>query len=217
MLPDNYIMIRKEIKHARIKVHESGHVYLYIPTSFTEDDLQKLLVKKRGWIEKQLNFFNKKERIELGRNQLLLWGNRYDYYYDDTFKRKVIVNYSHKTIRANRDLTDPEEQIRWYRREAKNYLIPRTKELADRLNLDFNELYIRSQKTKLGNCTYEGNISLNWRLIKAPKIVIDYIIVHELVHTLVMKHTNKFWTLLKSYFPDYKYAISWLEKYGNSL
>lgn len=63
----------------------------------------------------------------------------------------------------------------------------------------------------------EKNISYNWRLIKAPLFVIDYLIVHELAHTVIMSHTNKFWTLLKSYYPNYREAITWLDKYGNSL
>jgi len=85
------------------------------------------------------------------------------------------------------------------------------------MKLPFNKLFIRESKTKWGNCSKEKNISLNWKLIKAPDYVIDYIIIHELLHTVVMSHTHKFWTLLKSYYPDYKESIKWLEKYGNSL
>ncbi|QIH37190.1 M48 family metallopeptidase [Sphingobacterium sp. DR205] len=58
---------------------------------------------------------------------------------------------------------------------------------------------------------------MNWRLIKAPLFVIDYLIVHELIHSLVMNHIHKFWTLLRSYYPVYRDAINWLNKYGNSL
>lgn len=47
--------------------------------------------------------------------------------------------------------------------------------------------------------------------------VIDYIVVHELLHTIEMSHTKKFWTLLKSYYPDYKESVKWIEQYGNSL
>ena len=95
--------------------------------------------------------------------------------------------------------------------------MPRTKELAGRLNFTYKAVYIRDQKTKLGNCSSDKNISLNWRLIKVPTLVSDYIIIHELVHTKIMNHSAKFWTLLKSLYPDYKEAINWLDKYGNSL
>ena len=96
-------------------------------------------------------------------------------------------------------------------------MIKRTEELAYRLNFNYNKIYIRSQRTKLGNCSEEKNISFNWRLIKAPEFVIDYLIIHELVHTKIMNHSGKFWTMLKSLYPDYKDAIIWQDKYGNSL
>lgn len=175
------------------------------------------MAKKSNWISKQLSFFEKKSRIELNRNQILLFGNRYSYFYDDTYSRKIVIDHSFKTIRSKKDLLDPEIQKKWYKKEARKYLVARTEELAKRLNFTYKAIYIRDQRTKLGNCSNEGNISLNWRLVKAPTLVSDYIIIHELVHTKIMNHSSKFWTLLKSLFPDYKDAINWLDKYGNSL
>lgn len=216
-LPENYILIRKEVKHARLRVSEDGKVRIIAPPSFTEDDINSLLNKKSKWIAKNLQFFENMSEIELQRNQLLLFGNRYNYFYDTTFAQKVIVNHEHKTITAKRDLLDLKIQGKWYRKVAKTYLTKRTEQLAKKLNFNFNKLYIRNQKNKWGNCSRDKNISLNWKLIKAPEYVIDYIIIHELLHTTVMEHTNKFWTLLKSYYPNYKESIKWLEKYGNSL
>ncbi|MEK5548164.1 M48 family metallopeptidase [Paenibacillus sp. FSL L8-0689] len=216
-MPENYTLEKKDIKHARIKVSEDGHVRVLVPYSFTDDDISALMAKKSNWISKQLSFFEKKSRIELNRNQILLFGNRYSYFYDDTYSRKIVIDHSFKTIRSKKDLLDPEIQKKWYKKEARKYLVARTEELAKRLNFTYKAIYIRDQRTKLGNCSNEGNISLNWRLVKAPTLVSDYIIIHELVHTKIMNHSSKFWTLLKSLFPDYKDAINWLDKYGNSL
>ena len=216
-LPDNCILIRKEVKHARLRVSEDGKVRIIAPSSFSEDDISSLLNKKAKWIAKNLQFFENMSEIELQRNQLLLFGNRYNYFYDTTFAQKVIINHEHKTITAKRDLLDLKVQEKWYRKVAKTHLAKRTEQLSEKLNFQFNKLYIRNQKSKWGNCSGDKNISLNFKLIKAPEYVIDYIIIHELLHTVVMEHTNKFWTLLKSYYPNYKESIKWLEKYGNSL
>lgn len=217
IMPENHTLQRKDIKHARIKVSEDGHVRVLVPHSFTDDDISALMAKKSKWITKQRSFFSKKSRIELARNQLLLFGNRYSYFYDDTYSRKILVDHSHKTIRAKRDLLEPVIQKRWYKNEARKYLVSRTEELAERLHFKYKAIYIRDQRTKLGNCSDDRNISLNWRLVKAPTLVSDYIIIHELVHTKIMNHSGKFWTLLKSLYPDYKDAMNWLDKYGNSL
>lgn len=84
-------------------------------------------------------------------------------------------------------MLDPKIQKNWYKKEARKNLVSRIEEeLAKRLNFTYNAIYIRDQKTKLGNCTQDGNISLNSRLVKAPILVSDYIIIHELVHTRIM-------------------------------
>lgn len=216
-LPDNYILIRKEVKHARLRVSEDGKVRIIAPLSFSEEDISSLLNKKESWIKKNVKYFEAMSKIELQRNQLLLFGNRYNYFYDTSFSQKVIINHDYLTITAKRDLTDSVIQEKWYRNIAKKHLTKRTEQLSKKLNFSFNKLYIREECNKWGNCSTKKNISLNWKLIKAPEFVIDYIIIHELLHTVVMNHTNKFRTLLKSYYPDYKESIKWLEKYGNSL
>lgn len=217
ILPKEYTLYRRDVKHARIRVNENGPVIVIVPLDFTKEDIDSLLIKKRLWIAKQKTFFSKKVKIELGRNQLLLHGNRYHYYYDDKYKFKVVIDHEHRTIRSSKNLLEVSVQEQWYKNLAKRYLVKRTEQLATQLGFSYHRLFIRDQKTKLGNCSKEKNISLNWRLIKAPEFVSDYIIIHELVHTNVMNHSGKFWTLLKSYYPDYKSAIAWLDKYGNSL
>jgi predicted metal-dependent hydrolase len=198
-------------------VSENGNVCVIVPDSFTMQDVEVLVHKKKKWLENQLNYFGRKAKIELGRNQLLLFGNRYNYFYDGACRRKVVINHEHKTICSAKNLLDKEVQEKWYKSIAKKQLTKRIKELANNLGFVYQRLYIRSQKKKLGNCSKDKNISLNWRLIKAPNVVIDYLIVHELVHTKVMNHSTSFWTLLKSVYPDYKDAIAWMDKYGNGL
>ena len=215
-LPSNHILIRKDIKHARLRVSEDGKVRVILPNHFSDDDLSALLSKKKYWIEKNLKFFEKKSKIELQWNQILLYGNRYSYFFDEEVS-KVLVDHDHFTIRSKKNLLGSEVQFKWYKSIAKQHLVSRTEELAKNLDFQYNKLFIRNQRTKWGNCSKEKNISYNWRLIKAPLFVIDYLIVHELVHTVIMNHTNKFWTLLKSYYPNYREAINWLDKYGNSL
>ncbi len=216
-LPDNHILIRKEVKHARLRVSEDGRVRIIAPPSFSNEEISALLKKKAKWIDTKLKYFRGMSSIELTRNQILLFGNRYNYFYDTTYSQKIIIDHEYKTIRAQIDLLDSTVQENWLRSIAKKHLTERTTELSVKLKLPFNKFFIRESKTKWGNCSNDKNISLNWKLIKAPDYVIDYIIVHELLHTVVMSHTHKFWTLLKSYYPNYKESIKWLEKYGNSL
>ena len=217
MLPDHCTVIRREVKNARLRVREDGTVQLFVPIAFTDEDIEKLLEKKAQWIASKRQFFEQKTKIQLRRNELLLFGNRYAYYYSSRYQNKVVVNHESKTIQAKRDLLDATVQEKRLKSVARKHILARTETLSEALLLPYNKLYIRSQKRKWGNCSKEKNISINWRVIKAPEFVIDYIIIHELCHTVIMKHTVRFQTLLRSHCPDCEQAQAWLDRYGNSL
>ena len=217
MLPDNCSVTRREVKNARLRVREDGTVQLFVPMAFTDEDIEKLLEKKAKWIASKRQFFEQKAKIQLRRNEILLFGNRYAYFYSSKYQNKVVVNHESKTIQAKRDLLDAVIQEKWLKSVARKHILSRAETLSKALLLPYNKIYIRSQKRKWGNCSKEKNISINWRVIKAPEFVIDYIIIHELCHTVIMKHTVRFQTLLRSHCPDCDQAQAWLDRYGNSL
>ncbi|MBP5583582.1 MAG: M48 family metallopeptidase [Bacteroidales bacterium] len=217
MFFENCTITRREVKNARLRVCEDGSVQLFVPMAFTDEDVERLLEKKSQWITSKRQFFEQKTKIQLRRNEMLLFGNRYAYFYSSKYQNKVLINHESRTIQAKRDLLDISVQEKWIKNIAKKYISSRIKILSEALLLPYNKLYIRSQKRKWGNCSKGKNISINWRIIKAPEFVIDYIIIHELCHTVIMKHTVRFHTLLRSHCPDCEQAQAWLDRYGNSL
>ena len=218
ILPENYILERKNVKHARIRVSENLSVRVLVPENFDNTDIQNLIKKKQIWIDKNLNKFKgMSEKIKLHDTQILLFGNKYTYFYRAEFHNKVLINKEHKTIQSKTNLLDKEVLLKWYKRYAKRHITKRLTEIAIEHKLKYNKVFIRDQRTKWGNCSTEKNLSFNWRLIKTPNFVIDYLIFHELVHTKTMNHTHKFWAELRSFIPEYQAAVKWLDKYGNSL
>ena len=77
MLPDQYTVYRRKVKNARLRVNEDGSVHLFVPFFFTDEDVEKLLERKKGWITSKQKFFQQKSKIQLRRNELLLFVNRY--------------------------------------------------------------------------------------------------------------------------------------------
>ena len=77
--------------------------------------------------------------------------------------------------------------------EAKMKIKGRVNELAQRHGFAYNKVSVRNLKSRWGSCSHKNNISLNMKLIALPKEMLDYVIMHELVHTRVRNHGKNFW------------------------
>ncbi|WP_081646898.1 M48 metallopeptidase family protein [Limisalsivibrio acetivorans] len=86
--------------------------------------------------------------------------------------------------------------------KAAEYLRKRTAELAERHRFTYSRIFIRNQRSRWGSCSSAGNINLNIRLAKLPVELSDYVILHELVHTIEPNHGPKFHELLASVYKD---------------
>ncbi len=115
MLPDNCSVTRRNVKNARLRVCEDGTVQLFVPMAFTDEDVERLLEKKAQWIATKRQFFEQKSKIQLRRNELLLFGNRYAYFYSSRYQNKIIVNHESRTIQAKRNLLDIAVQEKWFK------------------------------------------------------------------------------------------------------
>ena len=99
---------------------------------------------------------------------------------------------------------------------AKEFLEGRIKELADKFGFVYNKITIRNQKTRWGSCSGKNNINLNMQLMNIPNHLIDYVLLHELVHTIVKNHSPLFWITLDRYVGNAKAIDKELKKYSLS-
>ncbi len=104
-----------------------------------------------------------------------------------------------------------------YRRKARERFEHRADHFAEKMDVEYNQIEVRNQKTKWGSCSTSGTLGLNWRLMMAPGDVIDYIIVHELAHLRQSNHTDTFWALVSEYDPAYQEHATWLEQNSTQL
>lgn len=100
----------------------------------------------------------------------------------------------------------------FYRGRAREYFTGRTDHYVEQMGVEYQKLELRNQRTRWGSCSTGGTISLNWRLIMAPPDVVDYLVVHELVHLTEQHHGREFWQLVGEHVPDYKEKTEWLEQ-----
>lgn len=100
---------------------------------------------------------------------------------------------------------------------AKETIPPRAAAFAAQLGVSFGRITIRSQKTRWGSCSVQGNLNFNCLLMLAPEAVLDYVIVHELCHRKQMNHSSQFWAEVEQILPDYRDQRRWLKQQGANL
>jgi predicted metal-dependent hydrolase len=111
----------------------------------------------------------------------------------------------------------PELLDAWYKRKAKEKIIPKVKRFARQLGVEYNDIFISDLQYRWGSCTLKGNLNFNWRLIKTPQFVIDYVVIHELAHLIELNHSERFWNIVSVQMPNYKEAKEWLKEFGEGV
>lgn len=107
--------------------------------------------------------------------------------------------------------------IEIYTLEARRYLPPRVREYAAKYGFSYARLSFRDNISNWGSCSFENNISLNIKLMKLPDEIIDYVILHELCHTVEKNHSPAFWKLVGRVCPNYVTLRARLRKYNTRI
>jgi predicted metal-dependent hydrolase len=104
-------------------------------------------------------------------------------------------------------------QVRAYFEDlGRRVISERLHHFSCKLQLFPKEVSYRCQKTRWGSCSSSGHISFNWRLSAAPIEIIDYVVVHELMHLKHPNHSRKFWKAVESEIPKWKKIRHWLSE-----
>lgn len=100
---------------------------------------------------------------------------------------------------------------------AEQKILPRVKLHARQLGVKYRDAEVSEGRFRWGSCTPRNSLRFNWRLIKAPMSVIDYVIIHELAHLIEPNHTQRFWNIVRSQHPATDSAKRWLREHGELL
>ena len=105
----------------------------------------------------------------------------------------------------------------WLREQARDVIEAEVKRQAARMKAKPTGLTIRDQRTRWGSCSGKGTLSFNWRLVMAPPVVMQYVVIHELAHLFQPNHSKDFWAVVAGYAPDFKKHRAWLRKNASLL
>ncbi len=212
----------------------TGEVFVTLPTRSPERAASDLVALKRDWLERQLQRLESEgarlaARPALGHGRLLLLDGR---------PHRVVVELLPSGRRRSRveHVKDGDAQPilrvllapaderplphvieRWLRRQARVELERRVRHFAPLLGVAPARLAVRDQRSLWGSASRRGTVSFSWRLLLAPPSVLDYVVVHELVHLADFTHSPRFWRLVRRFAPHVDEARGWLRAHRSDL
>lgn len=202
-------------------IERNGDVVVKAPAGFSVQKIGELVKKNRMQLYQKINHPQKirttKENItQLNGRSILFGGKNYKVFVDKETVDQFIFN--GKFI-ISENITDQFSlKLRnWLISEAKEKLTPKIIETAKKLGVEYNKITVSDIQLRWGSCTPKNNININYRIIKAPAFVSNYIIVHELTHLIELNHTKEFWQIVKTAYPKYEEAKKWLLEKGELL
>lgn len=209
-------------KKLTITVERDRSVVVHAPTSASEESIAKVVESKRGWIYEKTQHPQKYEELphppgkELANGESAMYlGQSYrielvpdqeQITFDQCFRIPLSHSSGRRSVLKN-----------WYIDQAKLEILSRIPKHAKSLGVEFREGKIVDNRYRWGSCTVKDRIHLNWRLIKAPMFVIDYVIIHELAHLLEANHTPRFWNIVAAQTANMDKAKRWLKDHGQLL
>ncbi len=105
----------------------------------------------------------------------------------------------------------------WLRNNAKEELSRKTAQWAQKMGVEFNQIFIKDQRTLWASCSGKKNLNFSYRIVKMPAAVQDYLMVHELCHLTFMNHCVEYWALVAQFCPDYKLHRRWLNENKDAI
>ncbi len=215
------IVRTKRRKTIALQITDDATLIIRAPLNVSDQTIKNVVAKHKEWIIRKRDEifsrdpkFVKKEFVDgegflyLGKNYKLTIVNRQ--HEPLVFKNGFYLLKTYLPIAK-------EIFINWYKEKAYEKISERVEWYARKRGFKYNRINITNAQKRWGSCSSKGNLNFSWRLIMAPLPVIDYVVVHELVHLEEKNHSKLFWDKVKMLMPDYKKHKIWLKNNGYLL
>lgn len=214
---------KKRRKTISLLIKGDGTVVVHAPFRTPEWEVEKFVAEKRSWIwrkqsERKISSNTTEKEFQPGEGFFYL-GESYPLAIQDHNNGGHPLTLSFGKFVLDKDHLEEARRlfIQWYKQEAKDKLAGRINYYCNRLKLYPKGFRITSAKCRWGSCSGDNRLSITWRIMMAPLSVIDYVLIHELVHIREKNHSKRFWSYLETIVPDYKKHRLWLREHGNLL
>jgi predicted metal-dependent hydrolase len=210
------LVTRKNVKNAHLSVHPpNGRVTLVVPAKTSLNVARAYAISKLSWITKQQGKFQSQQRETprqfVERESHYLWGRRHllTVAYKES---KPAISVDHKlitlTVRPGSDGRKRAEVMHEWHKSLLHQAVPELiSKWEPKLKIKVTGYFLQRMKTKWGSCSHKaGHIRLNTQLVIKPKDLLEYVIVHEMIHLIEPTHNERFMAILTKHYPTWREA-----------
>ena len=224
-------MKRSNRRSIGISIERDGEIVVRAPVEAEFYDVEKFVADKQIWIHQKLAQKKALNRVKPRRDFVNGQGFLY---LGKSYRLKIIDQYENRfgkktNITALRlwqgyfELADSKKAdarkhfIAWYKKQLIKQLKDRIPRYDKRVGVTVKDYRIADLGHRWASCGRNGTVSFNWRSVMAPIWVLEYILVHEMVHLIERRHSKQFWRLVSRVIPDYEEHVRWLNENGPDL
>jgi predicted metal-dependent hydrolase len=216
------IVHSKRARYLRIKLTNTGALSVVVPKRVGGDQVKAFVLSQTDWVEQKLKGLspvnNRPNELELTYIDEI-WA--VEYHVDQQLTSLQAYTKDASTIQcfgAVDDIALLHKVLgQWLKGKAEEVIPDRLAALAELHGFHFNRVTIRGQKTRWGSCSSSKNINLNYKLLFLEPPLVDYVLIHELCHTLEMNHSARFWELVADCDVNYKQHDKELNKIARTI
>lgn len=214
-------IIRSNRKTVALQITDDATLIIRAPYNISDETIMHVISKHKNWIIK------KKMEVE-ARNPKFTpkeFVNGEGFLYLGRSYKLTIVDNQDVPLKFDRGfylLRDAlpkarEVFIEWYKEKAYEKISERVEKYAKDGGFKYKKINITNADKRWGSCSPNGILNFSWRLVMAPLSVIDYVVIHELVHTEEKNHSKNFWIKVKVLMPNFEKYADWLKRNGHLL
>lgn len=219
LFPNYTHSINPKLKHIYLSFDDKGTLIIKSP-KVSQKHIEQLLINKASWITKSRQKLQNKKGRPLDFNQecvLYFLGEPHPLIIKNYDKKHTKLTFNSDTFTlyysTYNEVTFQKHIDGFYKTQALAYIPQLLKQCSETMSLTYNKVSFRKTKRQWGSCSVKNDLSFNTMMMKLPKDVIQYIIIHELAHVQHKHHQKEFWTLVGKYLPDYKTQVLELKEF----
>jgi hypothetical protein len=213
-------IIRSRRRTIALEITSRATLVVRAPLRASAADIEEIILQKSSWILRKIGEIKRRPfspRHEYAEGELFLYLGR-SYPLQFVENGNLTIERGDRLYVSRTLMPDIRNELkRWYMKEAIREIPARCMWFSLKTGHVPATIRITDARQRWGSCTHNGGLNFSWRLIQAPPEMVDYVVVHELVHISQPDHSKKFWDKVRKIMPDYELRRHWLQDHVGLL